>query len=192
MERIRPAQLSLTLVLLMAFSISCAGRLAREAARKGAHHVSTLESDLAAKANAENQYYEEIRELTIQDFDRTKKVLIQDELTRAARAFVAAHPNAKANKQLAAALQTYFNNSRGKWEQSEKKLQNTLSDVEKQLEEGHQKLSVEFAKLAQLRSKLSTLGKSRTWRDLMKFLIAYGKATKEQLDQLQKNAQDTQ
>lgn len=183
MERLYPTGLSSILLIVIAFNMGCAGGFAREAARKGALQVSTLESDITAKIKAENEFYNTQQKLADKARANVMSVLLENEITRAAENFVEDNENNPEDVS-AETLLTYFNSSRENWQRTVEDIEITLSKAEADLEKGRKELDAEFTKLSQLRSQLTTLGKSRAWRDLMKFLVEYGKATKEQLDEL--------
>lgn len=176
------------LVACVSLLIGCADTVARQAALLGSEQLAAVEGDLATKVAAESRYYDEILDQTAADLSRSRRILIQDQLTRSSRTFAASHKNAAANDKLAGDLRKFLSEFVSAWREDEAAREKVLADTRKTLLEGRQQLKIEKKKYRQLRSKLTTLGEAKTPKALFDFLVSYGKETGKALDKLEKDA----
>lgn len=166
--------------------IGCAPQTRMErAALTAADQVGALRAELQQKVRAENDYYDRVLEDVGRAIAEARKIRIERQLQNDARAFVTSQGARPLDGQQ---LATYMQTSVDRFRTTMDHLDSELAKIEEELARGRQKLIIDTARLAQLRSKLQLLAQARNNGQMARFVLAFVQQTGAELSALRAEA----
>ncbi|MHC4270027.1 MAG: hypothetical protein ACYSTS_16405 [Planctomycetota bacterium] len=160
---------------------------AQRTATSALAQIATYEREVGRKIKTENDYYEGAMDVATQDIVDLWNNEQAFKFEQEAKAFWEANKSTNVN-QIGPKLVSHFNSTLKSWAKRDTDYEQLLTETRKTLVDNRKKLTIEMDKIKRLRTKLQALSEPRSNEEMLKLLVAFGRAAKEHYDELNKDS----